>query len=124
MLDFVDWLSLQNRQDLCSALPYYRAYQSGAYTSKNIAYGILIDKDSGARSHMDEEVIITRAYDPHVGILVHCWHVSRGGHCKQAATGGLIQVSDQSSDSANVSSFLNNKRLQVPVGVIVGRSSV
>lgn len=54
--------SLQERQNLCEALPYYRAYQSGAYTFGNLAYGFLLDKDSsGARSYMDEEIVITRA---------------------------------------------------------------
>lgn len=53
---------LQERQNLCEALPYYRAYQSAAYTLDSLAYGFLLDKDSsGAPSYMDEEIVITRA---------------------------------------------------------------
>lgn len=51
----------QERQNLCEALPYYRAFQSGSYTNGNLAYGFLLDKDAGERSYMDEEIVITRA---------------------------------------------------------------
>ena len=52
----------QDRQALCDSLPYYRAFQSGAYTSKGLAHGFLLDRDSGDnRAYMDEEVVITRA---------------------------------------------------------------
>ncbi|KAL1410253.1 hypothetical protein Q8F55_004259 [Vanrija albida] len=33
----------QTRQELCEALPYYRAFQSGMYMSKHVAYGYLLD---------------------------------------------------------------------------------
>lgn len=51
----------QERQNLCEALPYYRAFQSGSYTNGNLAYGFLLDRDAGERSYMDEEIVITRA---------------------------------------------------------------
>lgn len=51
----------EERQALCETLPYYRAYQSGAYTTEGLAFGFLLDKDCGERAYMDEEIVITRA---------------------------------------------------------------
>jgi hypothetical protein len=47
------------RQQLCETLPYYNAYQSGAYTHDNIARSILIDKEVSVRDKFDEEIVIT-----------------------------------------------------------------
>ena len=47
------------RQQLCETLPYYNAYQSGAYTQDGIARSILIDKEVSFRDKFDDEVIIT-----------------------------------------------------------------
>lgn len=33
----------QSRQELCEALPYYRAFQSGLYLSQGVAFGYLLD---------------------------------------------------------------------------------
>ena len=46
---------------MCETLPYYRAFQSGPYSKANTGFGMLLDRDSGARPYMDEEVVITRA---------------------------------------------------------------
>ncbi|EKD14386.1 uncharacterized protein L3040_008254 [Drepanopeziza brunnea f. sp. 'multigermtubi'] len=46
------------RQALCEALPYYRAYQAGAYSTNNIVYGLLCDKGVYARDHIDDHVVI------------------------------------------------------------------
>lgn len=35
--------SPQSRQELCEALPYYRAFQSGLYMNSRIAYGYLLE---------------------------------------------------------------------------------
>lgn len=51
----------EERQALCETLPYYRAYQSGAYTTEGLAFGFLLDKDCGERAYMDEDIVITRA---------------------------------------------------------------
>lgn len=57
---------LQERQALCEALPYYQAYQSGAYSwgSENgkggYVYGFLLDNDNDERGYMDENIAITR----------------------------------------------------------------
>jgi hypothetical protein len=47
------------RQQLCETLPYYQAYQSGAYTHNGIAHGIVIDKEVSIRDKFDEEIVIT-----------------------------------------------------------------
>lgn len=47
------------RQQLCETLPYYNAYQSGAYTQDGIARAILIDKEVSIRDIFDDEIIIT-----------------------------------------------------------------
>jgi hypothetical protein len=50
------------RQALCKTLPYYRAYQAGAYTSHNLVYGFLYDKEVGARDVFTDQVYIARVY--------------------------------------------------------------
>ena len=47
------------RQQLCETLPYYNAYQSGAYYNSGIVYGQLIDKEVDGRDKLDEQVVIT-----------------------------------------------------------------
>jgi hypothetical protein len=47
------------RQQLCETLPYYNAYQSGAYTHDSIARAIMIDKEVSIRDKFGEEVVIT-----------------------------------------------------------------
>lgn len=51
------WSSI--RQQLCETLPYYQAYQSGAYTQDGIARAIVIDKEVSIRDKFDEEIVIT-----------------------------------------------------------------
>ena len=94
----------EQRQALCETLPYYRAYQSGAYTTEGLGYGFLLDKDCGERAYMDEEVVITRA----------------GGGCKANENGTMEQADDQCSTSSKITSFVKNKEQHVPVGLIVG----
>ena len=94
----------EQRQALCETLPYYRAYQSGAYTTEGLGYGFLLDKDCGERAYMDEEVVITRA----------------GGGCKANENGTMEQADDQCSTSTKITSFVKNKEQHVPVGLIVG----
>jgi hypothetical protein len=50
------------RQQLCTTLPWYDAYQSGAYTYQGKAFGFLCDKEVGVRDKFDDEIIISRAY--------------------------------------------------------------
>lgn len=56
----------QVRQALCEALPYYQAYQSGAYSwgsehgKGGYVYGFLLDNDNDERGFMDENVALTR----------------------------------------------------------------
>lgn len=94
----------EQRQALCETLPYYRAFQSGAYTVDGLGYGFLLDKDCGERAYMDEEVVITRA----------------GGGCKANVSGIMEQADDQCSTSPKITSFLKNKEQFVPVALIVG----
>jgi hypothetical protein len=47
------------RQSLCEALPYYKAYMSGAYQQAGVARGFLVDKEVGPRDKFEEEILIT-----------------------------------------------------------------
>jgi hypothetical protein len=47
------------RQSLCEALPYYKAYMSGAYQQAGTARGFLVDKEVGPRDKFQEEILIT-----------------------------------------------------------------
>ena len=48
------------RQSLCETLPYYRAYQSGAYIAGGIVRAFMCDKEVGPRDKFDEEIMIAR----------------------------------------------------------------
>ncbi|KAL9077233.1 MAG: hypothetical protein Q9161_000499 [Pseudevernia consocians] len=99
------------RQALCEALPYYQAYQSGAYSWGSEAgkggyvYGFLLDNDNDERGYMDEKVVITR---------------TGGGVKINVETGHMEQMDDQSSDSSRFTIFSNNQREMVPIILIVG----
>lgn len=47
------------RQELCETLPYFRAYQSSAYTFTNKARGYLFDQSSRPRDYIDTEVVVS-----------------------------------------------------------------
>lgn len=46
------------RQSLCEAVPYFRAYQSGAYTNDKRVIGFLCDKEASIRAKFTPEVMI------------------------------------------------------------------
>jgi hypothetical protein len=48
------------RQSLCETLPYYKAYQSGAYITCGIVRAFMCDKEVGPRDKFDEEIMIAR----------------------------------------------------------------
>lgn len=48
------------RSELGDTLPWFRAVQGGIYHKDGLAWGVLVDRDSGERSYIDEEVVITR----------------------------------------------------------------
>ncbi|KAL9119086.1 MAG: hypothetical protein Q9187_004357, partial [Circinaria calcarea] len=97
----------ESRQDLCDSLPYYHAFQSGAYTQKEVGWGMLLGRDAGARPYMDEEVVITRA----------------GGGCKKNAAGKLTQVASHSDLNASIKAFMKSLEDRRPLALIVGRDN-
>jgi hypothetical protein len=48
------------RQSLCETLPYYRAYQSGAYITRGVVHAFMVDKEVGPRDKFEEEILIAR----------------------------------------------------------------
>jgi hypothetical protein len=48
------------RQGLCEALPYYRAYQSGAYTHGGRVLGFMCDGEVGDRDVFGDQIMIAR----------------------------------------------------------------
>lgn len=47
------------RQALCETLPWFKAYQSSAYTHAGLVYGVLFDGGVSPRDHFDGAVIIS-----------------------------------------------------------------
>jgi len=47
------------RQQICETLPYYNAYQGGAYRSEGVLYGFLTDKEVGPRDQFTDQILIT-----------------------------------------------------------------
>jgi len=50
----------RNRQQLCETLPYYRAYQSGAYHADKVVKGLMLDSFGTIRDVISEQVVISR----------------------------------------------------------------
>jgi len=48
------------RQQLCETLPYYRAYESAAYTKNGILYAFMIDREVGIRDKFTDQIIISK----------------------------------------------------------------
>ncbi|KAK2739436.1 hypothetical protein FQN57_006565 [Myotisia sp. PD_48] len=96
------WAS--NRIQLGDALPWFRSVQGGSYYLDNICHGLLIDGDCGARSFIDEEIVITRV----------------GGACDKNKEGELVQKKDHDPNGAPLRSLLNSMRFEIPVGLIIG----
>jgi alkylated DNA repair dioxygenase AlkB len=51
----------EGRQELCETLHYYRAYQSGCYSTGGFARGFMFDKVAHERDYIDNDVVISRA---------------------------------------------------------------
>ncbi|RDW62154.1 hypothetical protein BP6252_11587 [Coleophoma cylindrospora] len=96
------------RQQLCETLPYYRAYQSGAYTNGGIVYGFMVDKEVGVRDKFEEEVMIAS-----VG----------GGRSRDIVSGKMVQTLDQ-DESRVAQAFDRSMKDRQPVAVIAGRGNV
>lgn len=52
----------KTRQQMCETLPWYRAYQSSAYSKNGVVFGFLVDKEFGPRDVFDDQIIITSMY--------------------------------------------------------------
>ncbi|RJE26901.1 hypothetical protein PHISCL_00813 [Aspergillus sclerotialis] len=94
----------ETRPDLCDALPWFRAVQGGSYNRDGFCWGFLLDADCGDRSYIDDEIVITRI----------------GGGCTKDSEGNLVLLKDQDGDTNMVSSIINSKEFNVPVGLIIG----
>ncbi|KAL4866261.1 hypothetical protein BDV12DRAFT_199326 [Aspergillus spectabilis] len=98
----------QNRFTLGETLPWFNVMQGGMCHKDQICWGFLIDGDSGIRSYVDDETVITR-----VG----------GGSSKDVRSGELTLGKDQEEKVIAVKSLRNSQRLNIPVGLIIGKLS-
>ncbi|KAL4810841.1 hypothetical protein BDV18DRAFT_2688 [Aspergillus unguis] len=92
------------RTALGDALPWFRKFQGSMYYKDGLCWGFLIDGDSGIRSHIDDEVIITRI----------------GGGSEKTKDGKLVLMKNQHEDDNNVKYLMNNMQAKLPIGMIIG----
>ncbi|MCJ1232791.1 hypothetical protein MMC14_000745 [Varicellaria rhodocarpa] len=92
------------RQALCDTLPYFRSFQSAAYTTRGVAFGFLLDGDNGERPYLDNEVAITRA----------------GGGFERDEDGVMKQAKDHKEDNATLQSMIKTMKDKIPIVMIVG----
>ncbi|KAI9743396.1 MAG: hypothetical protein M1818_003243 [Claussenomyces sp. TS43310] len=95
------------RQQLCETLPYYRAYQSGAYVQDGTARAFMVDKEVGPRDKLNEEILIAR-----VG----------GGRTLDTGTGQMVHSIDQER-SPFAMGFSRARNFGLPVAVIAGQGN-
>ncbi|KAJ9206360.1 hypothetical protein DTO027B5_717 [Paecilomyces variotii] len=94
----------ESRPDLCDALPWFRSLQGGIYYRDELCWGCLVDADSGVRSYIDEEILITRI----------------GGGCERDAEGNLVPIKDQDGQGPAFRALENSRRIGLPVGIVIG----
>lgn len=94
----------ETRSEICESIAWFRSAQSGLYHHDGFAYGLLIDRDSGGRSYMDDEIIITRI----------------GGGCS-FKNGRLVQTKSHDSATRALGPVKNSMDYSIPVGVILGQ---
>ncbi|KAK1145701.1 hypothetical protein N8T08_003937 [Aspergillus melleus] len=94
----------ETRPALCDTISWFNSLQGGVYHSGKICRGFLIDQDSGIRSYLDDEIVITRV----------------GGGCHKGADGSLILDRNQTADNAQVRSVLNSMEQRIAVGMVIG----
>ncbi|KAL8279372.1 hypothetical protein RQP46_008184 [Phenoliferia psychrophenolica] len=96
------------RQELCEALPYFKAYQSGHFTSNGRCFGYLLDGYPSVKDCCADggKVII-----------------SHGGGCsKVTPSEGYHLTSDQTRDNRRVRALINCHKTYTPVVLIAGAS--
>ncbi|KAL8276752.1 hypothetical protein RQP46_010861 [Phenoliferia psychrophenolica] len=96
------------RQEMCEALPYFKAYQSGHFTSNGRCFGYLLD---GYPSIKD--------YCADGGKVI----ISHGGGCsKVTPSEGYHLTSDQTRGNRRVRALINCHKTRTPVVLIAGHS--
>ena len=111
------------RQQLCETLPYYVAYQSGAYTTSGIVMGQLIDMEVDRRDKFDEQIIITSVQVRlDANIDTKLIRYSGGGKSKDES-GKSVRAKDFIKNHA-VAAFMRTKEEKLSVGVIAGKSDL
>ncbi|KAI9648951.1 hypothetical protein NHQ30_001517 [Ciborinia camelliae] len=92
------------RQQLCSALPYYKGYESAAYRTNLIVAGFLANQGVGARDVFTEDIYISKV----------------GGGKEKGEDGETKQVKDQDYSSIAIS-FQRTMAAKLPVALIAGQ---
>ncbi|KAH8702437.1 2OG-Fe(II) oxygenase superfamily-domain-containing protein [Talaromyces proteolyticus] len=96
-----------NRTNLCDSLGWFRSLQGGSYQVNKMCLGFLLDRDTGPRTYIDDEIVITRV----------------GGGCVLDVNGNLTQRKDQDETTRSVNSLLASKRAGIAVGLIIGNKN-
>ncbi|QKX61042.1 uncharacterized protein TRUGW13939_08188 [Talaromyces rugulosus] len=96
-----------NRSTLCDTLSWFRSTQGGCYQSNKVCLGVLLDKDSGSRAHIDDEIIITRV----------------GGGQSMDAKGNFSQAKDLDESTRSIDALLASMRIGIAVGLIIGNKN-
>ncbi|RAL68664.1 hypothetical protein DID88_007373 [Monilinia fructigena] len=92
------------RQQLCSALPYYKGYESAAYRSRGMISGFLCNQGVGLRDVFTEDIYITKV----------------GGGKEKGEDGETKQVKDQDTSSIAIA-FQRTMEAKMPVAIIAGQ---
>ncbi|SCV68206.1 BQ2448_327 [Microbotryum intermedium] len=97
----------QSRQELCEALPYFRAYQGGHYDLGERCIGYLLDgfPAPGDRCEAKGKIII-----------------SHGGGCSEGDGNEFRLIRDQTRDNIRVRALINCHNTQTPVVLLAGKN--
>ncbi|KAL4922811.1 hypothetical protein BDW62DRAFT_3143 [Aspergillus aurantiobrunneus] len=93
-----------DRASLGSALPWFNRMQGGMGYKDDICWGFFIDGDCGARSYVDDEVVITRI----------------GGSSGRDTDGNLVLLKDQDESDVAVRCIRHSMEAKIAVGMVIG----
>ncbi|KAL4877622.1 hypothetical protein BJY04DRAFT_230589 [Aspergillus karnatakaensis] len=94
----------QDRSTLGATLPWFTSRQAGMTHKDKVCWGFLVDGDSGVRSYIDDETVITRL----------------GGGSGKNDDGVTVTVRDQDYKDPPHQSIVNTMKLNFPIGIVIG----
>ncbi|KAL0577022.1 hypothetical protein V5O48_004956 [Marasmius crinis-equi] len=117
-----------SRQEVCESFDWFRSYQGGVYSSKEVVKGYLLGGFSSKRDGFFDggRLIISHGYDLTIGYVflpINMLSSPRGGKSEAILTwkgqSKLQKPGDQQAEDKSVRALVNNYRRGIPVVLLI-----